>query len=111
MLAYRHTSGFKVFQSVQPVARILFLEFAKKPRCQRRLIFTTRRESQNNFGKWSEVPAACGSSGHLSHADIFVSVNSVKPQAESRTRAQRADNVIGDAKRNVGICRVRVLRQ
>src|SRR5258708_14174781 len=75
------------------------------------MLFTARGEGKDNFGERPEIAAVFRGPGDLLHAELFVAVNSIKPEHETRTIALRPDNVICDAGADVRVCRVRMLRQ
>src|SRR5260370_81295 len=91
--------------------RILLAQFAEQSLRQGILFFTARGEGKDNFSERPEIAAVFRGPGDLLHAELFVAVNSIKPEHETRTSALRPDNVICDAGGDVRVCRVRMLRQ
>src|SRR5258708_12074920 len=106
-----HGHGFGVFRSEKLAIRILLAQFAEQSLRQGILFFTARGEGKDNFGERPEIAAVFRGPGDLLHAELFVAVNSIKPEHETRTSALRPDNVICDAGGDVRVCRVRMLRQ
>src|SRR6267143_6578518 len=106
-----HGHGFGVFRSESLAVRILLAQFAEQSLRQGILFFTARGEGKDNFGERPEIAAVFRGPGDLLHAELFVAVNSIKPEQETRTSALRPDNVICDAGGDVRVCRVWMLRQ
>src|SRR5258706_1689472 len=73
------------------------------------LFFTACGKGKHNFGERLEVKAVLCSLGELLHTEFLVPVNSTKPECETGTSALRSNNVIGDARRDVRVGRVRML--
>ena len=67
------------------------------------MLFTARGKGKEDFGERSQVATILSSLGHLLHAELFVSVNSIEPEREAGTGGLRSDNVVCYAKRDISI--------
>src|SRR5260370_1452143 len=68
-------------------------------------------KGEHDLGKWTKVTATFDGLGDLLHAKFLVAVNSAEPQSQAVARVQRADDVVRDAWRDVGVGCVRMLRE
>jgi len=72
------------------------------------LLFTARGKGKEDFGERSQVATVLSSLGHLLHAELFVSVNSIEPEHEVGTGGLRSDNVVCYAKCDISIYGIRM---
>src|SRR6266403_517833 len=105
----RHARCFGVFRSEKLVTWILLGQLAQQLLREGVLFFTACGKGKHNFGERLEVKAVLCSLGELLHTEFLVPVNSTKPECETGTSALRSNNVIGDARRDVRVGRVRML--
>src|SRR5258706_10994696 len=75
------------------------------------LFFTACGKGKHNFGERLQVEAVLCSLGELLHTEFLVPVNSTKPECEAGSGAQRSDNVVSHAERDISVCGLRILRQ
>src|SRR6266576_738937 len=67
-------------------------------------------KGKHDFGERLQVEAVLCSLGELLHTEFLVPVNSTKPECEPGGGAQRSDNVVCHAERDISVCGLRILR-
>ena len=95
--------GLGVFRGVKRALGKFLGQLAQEFPRQGVLFLAASRKGQHDFGERPEIAAVLRSVGDLLHAELFVAVNSAEPKSEAETRVQRANDVIGDAGRDVRV--------
>ena len=100
---------FGILRSIEFITRILLDQFPQQLSREGSLIFTAPGKGKDDFGEGAQITTVLRSPGDLFHAELFVAVNSIKPEREAGTCALRSDNVVCYAKGYVSVGRVRIM--
>ena len=105
---HRQAQYFIILRNKEFTSRILLAQFPKQFLREGNLLFTARGKGKEDFGERSQVATVLSSLGHLLHAELFVSVNSIEPEHEVGTGGLRSDNVVCYAKCDISIYGIRM---